>query len=214
MRFRFFFLLLTCINSTTSPVDVVVYHDHDTHTGLFHSTIDNTGETGQTVFRLQRDTNFPVSSNPVCHVGPHTRPNKVTQPYTQPGVISLVSTDKKLSIWYLASKTLLWAQCWEKMKECNETGLHHIGRLGTKLMGKGRACSRWKESRVNLWSPLVLGCLVSLFIMSLVEPVTFFHAFLVPLLCKWRSCSQCLSFYSKRHKYRFIQSILLSYHEV
>lgn len=39
------------------------------NTRFIQSTVDNTGETGQTVFRLQWDTDFPVSSNQVCHVG-------------------------------------------------------------------------------------------------------------------------------------------------
>lgn len=43
-----------------------------TNTRFILTTVDDTGETGQTVFRLQWDINFPVSSNQVCHIG-HTQ---------------------------------------------------------------------------------------------------------------------------------------------
>lgn len=52
-----------------------------------HSTVDNSGETGQTVFRLHWDTNFPVSLNQVCCVG-CTQPKEAI-PCMEFSVISL-----------------------------------------------------------------------------------------------------------------------------
>lgn len=107
-QLKYVLLLVTSFNSPTFPVDILVYRlAPPTNTGPIHSTIDTTGETGQTVFRLQWDTNFPVSSNHVRHVGCMHSPNKVTQP--QSGVISLSLIPQIRNSWF---ETTNGRPCW------------------------------------------------------------------------------------------------------
>lgn len=118
-----------------------------TNTRPFHSTIDNTVETGQTMFRLQGDTKLPSQLESSLPRRPHAAPIRRHIHFPQPSEISIIPIPQIRTWWFGTTQgRCCHGRGVEKRYSETETGLHLAGGPGDKQKG----CVQHKECIIAL----------------------------------------------------------------